>query len=51
MPIWLKHDHGDGGVVDISVVNAYSGIEVCTPIFLIQKSFSKNLQNSNRHIP
>jgi hypothetical protein len=50
MPIWLNHDYGDGGVVDISVVDAYSGVEVCTPIFLIRKSFSKNLQNSNGHI-
>jgi hypothetical protein len=41
MPIWLNHDHGDGGVVEILVVNAYSGVEVCTPIFLIRKLFSK----------
>jgi hypothetical protein len=40
-PIWLNHDHEDGGVVDISVVNAYSGVEICTLIFLICKSFSK----------
>jgi hypothetical protein len=50
-PIWLNHDHGDGGAVDISVVVAYSGVEVCTPIFLIHKSFLKNLQNSNGRIP
>jgi hypothetical protein len=50
-PIWLNHAYGDGGVVDISVVDAYSGVEGCTPIFLIHKSFSKNLQNSNGHIP
>jgi hypothetical protein len=50
-PIWLNHDHGDGRVVDISVVDAYSGVEVCTLIFLIHKSFLKNLQNSNGHIP
>jgi hypothetical protein len=50
-PIWLNHDHGDGGVVDISAVDAYSGVEVCTPIFLIHKSFLKNPQNSNGHIP
>jgi hypothetical protein len=49
--IWLNYDHGDGGVVDISVVDAYSGVEVCMPIFLIHKSFSKNLQNSNGLIP
>jgi hypothetical protein len=51
MSIWLDHDHGDGGVVDTSAVDAYSGVEVCTPIFLIHKSCSKNLQNSNGHIP
>jgi hypothetical protein len=28
MSIWLNHDHGDVGVVDISVVDAYSGVEV-----------------------
>jgi hypothetical protein len=50
-PIWLNHDHEDGGGVDISMVDAYSGVEVCTLIFLIRKSFSKNLQNSNGHIP
>jgi hypothetical protein len=50
-PIWLNHDYGDGGVVDISAVDEYSGVEVCTPIFLIRKSFLKNLQNSNGHIP
>jgi hypothetical protein len=49
--IWINHDHVDGGVVYTSAVDAYSGVEVCTPIFLIRKSFSKNLQNSNGHIP
>jgi hypothetical protein len=39
MPISLNHDHGDGRVVDISAVDAYSGVEVCTPIILIHKSF------------
>jgi hypothetical protein len=41
MPIWLNHDYGDGGVVDISAVDAYSGVEVCTSIFFICKSFLK----------
>jgi hypothetical protein len=50
-PIWLNHDHGDGRVMDISVVDTYSEVEVCTPIFLICKSISENLQNSNGHIP
>jgi hypothetical protein len=51
MPIWLNQDHGGGGVVDISAVDAYSRVEVCTLIFLMCKSFSKNLQNSIGHIP
>jgi hypothetical protein len=51
MPTWLNHDYGDGGVVDILVVDAYFRVDICTPIFLIHKSFSKNLQNSNGHIP
>jgi hypothetical protein len=50
-PIWLNLDHENGGVVDISVVGAYSGVEVYMPIFLIHKSLSKNLENSNGHIP
>jgi hypothetical protein len=25
---WLGHDYGNGGVVDISVMDAYSGIEL-----------------------
>jgi hypothetical protein len=50
-PIWLNYDHGDGRVVNILVVDAYSRVEVCTPILLICKSFLKNLQNSNGHIP
>jgi hypothetical protein len=49
--VWLNHDHGDRGVVDISTVDTYSEVEVCTPIFLIHKSFLKNLQNSDGHIP
>jgi hypothetical protein len=28
IPIWLNHDLGDGGVVDILAVDAYSGVEV-----------------------
>jgi hypothetical protein len=37
-PIWLNHDYGDGGVVDILAVVAYSRVEVCTPIFLGEAS-------------
>jgi hypothetical protein len=38
--------------VDILAVDAYSGVEVCTPKFLgeASKSFSKKFQNSNEHI-
>jgi hypothetical protein len=58
MPTWLNHDYGDGGVVDIMVVDAYSRVEVCTPLFLGEaskkimgsKSFLKKIQNSNGHI-
>jgi hypothetical protein len=58
MPTWLKHDYGDGRVVNILAVDAYSGVEVCMPIFLVRlakkflgsKSFLKIVQNSNRHI-
>jgi hypothetical protein len=34
IPEWLNHDCGDGRVVDILAVNAYSKVEVCTLIFL-----------------
>jgi hypothetical protein len=36
--IWLIHDYEDGGVVDISVVDAYSRVELCMPIFLGEAS-------------
>jgi hypothetical protein len=36
--IWLIHDYEDGGVVDISAVDAYSGVELCTPILLGEAS-------------
>jgi hypothetical protein len=55
---WLNRDYGDGRSVDILAVDAYSGVEVCTPIFLGEasnffgsKSFSKKIQNSSGHIP
>jgi hypothetical protein len=32
-PTWLNHDYGDGGFVDILVVKAYSGVELCMLIF------------------
>jgi hypothetical protein len=37
-PTRLNHDYGVGRVVDILVVDAYSGVEVCTPIFLGEAS-------------
>jgi hypothetical protein len=37
-PIWLNHDCGDGGVVDILEVDEYSGVDVCTPIFMGEDS-------------
>jgi hypothetical protein len=55
---WLSHDYGNGGVVDISAVHAYSGMELCTPIllgeaanFLDGKSFLKIFKTHNGHIP
>jgi hypothetical protein len=52
MPTWLNHDYGDGGVVDILLVDAYSEVVVCPPIFLgeASKSFLKKNQISNGHI-
>jgi hypothetical protein len=38
MPTWLNHDYEDRGVVDIFMVDAYSEVEVCTPIFLDEAS-------------
>jgi hypothetical protein len=38
MPTWLNHDYGDGRVVNILAVDAYLGVEVCTPIFLGEAS-------------
>jgi hypothetical protein len=35
---WLSHDYGNGGVMDILVVDVYSGIELCTPILLGEAS-------------
>jgi hypothetical protein len=37
-PTWLNHDYGDGGAVNILAVDAYSGVEVCTAIFLGEAS-------------
>jgi hypothetical protein len=34
----LSHDYGNGGVVDIWAVDAYFGMELCTPILLGEAS-------------
>jgi hypothetical protein len=31
---WLSHDYGNGRVVDISAVDAYSEMKLCTPLLL-----------------
>jgi hypothetical protein len=38
MTTWLNHKYGDGGVVDILVVDAYLGVDICTPIFMGEAS-------------
>jgi hypothetical protein len=37
-PTWLNDDYGDGGIVDILAMNAYSKVEVCMSIFLGEAS-------------
>jgi hypothetical protein len=37
-PTWLNHDYGGGGIVDILVVDAYSGVDVCTKLFIGEAS-------------
>jgi hypothetical protein len=39
-----NHDYGDGGVVDISTLDAYFRVKVCTPIFLGEASKSCRYQ-------
>jgi hypothetical protein len=34
MPIWLNHDYGDRRAADILAVDAYSGVDICMPIFM-----------------
>jgi hypothetical protein len=55
---WLSHGYGNGGFVDISAVDAYFGMELCTPILFGEaskkmdgKSFSKKFKTHNGHIP
>jgi hypothetical protein len=35
---WLSHDHGNGGVVGVSTVDAYSRMELYMPILLGEAS-------------
>jgi hypothetical protein len=37
-PTRLNHDYGDGGVMDILVVDGYSRMDVCMPIFMGESS-------------
>jgi hypothetical protein len=57
--IWLIHDYEDEGVVNISAVDAYFRVELCTPIFLGEaskiifldgKPFLKIFKTQNGHI-
>jgi hypothetical protein len=35
---WLHHEYESGGVAGILMVDAYSGMDLCTPIFLGEAS-------------
>jgi hypothetical protein len=48
--IWLIHDYENGGVVDISAMDAYSGVELCTPILLGEVSKKIWMTNHFRKI-
>jgi hypothetical protein len=56
---WLSHGYGNGRVVDIWAVDAYSGMELCTPILLGEASknfgweiiFFKKIKTHNGYIP
>jgi hypothetical protein len=55
---WLSHYYGNGRVVDISVVDVYSEMELCTPYYWVRLAkkfgwqiiFKKN-QNSQWTYP
>jgi hypothetical protein len=47
---WLSHDYGNVGVVDISAVEAYSGMELCTPILLGNASKKISMANHFQNI-
>jgi hypothetical protein len=50
---WLSHDYGNEGVVDISAVDAYSGMELCTSILLGEASkknwMANHFQKNSKH--
>jgi hypothetical protein len=56
---WLSHDYENMRVMDTSAVDAYSGMELCTPILLGEASkknlmanhFLKIFKTHNGHIP
>jgi hypothetical protein len=56
---WLSHGYGNGRVVDIWAVDAYSGMKLCTPILLGEASkifgweiiFFKKIKTHNGYIP
>jgi hypothetical protein len=35
---WLQHEYENGGVADILMVDTFSGMDLCTPIFLGEAS-------------
>jgi hypothetical protein len=35
---WLHHEYESGGVAGILMVDTYSGMDLCTPIFLGEAS-------------
>jgi hypothetical protein len=47
---WLSYDYGNGGVLDISMVDAYSGMELYTPILLGEASKKNWMPNHFRKI-
>jgi hypothetical protein len=47
---WLSYDFGNGGVVDISAVDVYSVMELCTPILLGGASKKIRMANHFRKI-
>jgi hypothetical protein len=40
-PTWINQDYGDGGVVDILVVDAYCGVEVLLAVLKTNRIICK----------